>query len=135
MKVTFYSFGKISFEKGLVKVIEKAYSSNQNIFIKTNSDDQTNFIDKILWEQDSSSWLPHGVDNDQNHPILINKTINNTNKSSILVILDDSEIPLHSEFNRCLYIFNGKNSNSLQNARCKYKQLLEKNADLEYHDL
>ncbi len=135
MKIDFYNLQKINFEKGIIAVVQKAYDTKQPIFIKVANKEKKEVIDKLLWEYDPSSWLPHGTSKQEKQPIFISETISINEETTILIITDCSDIPFDEKYSRCLYIFNGNNTDNLQMARHQYKQALEKNLDLQYHNL
>lgn len=135
MKVDFYNFQKIPFDTGLFKVVEKAYNSGDKILIKTNDTARQDYLDKLLWEYEAISWLPHGITKACEQPIFISLNTEPENKATILIITDSSPIPQESIYTRCLYLFNGNDKVALDKARQQYKELLEKKSELQYHNL
>ena len=132
MKIDFYNLDKLPFESGLVRILDKAYAAGNRILIKTSA---TASLERLLWEQEPNSWLPHGTDNPEQQPIFISTDAENKNDAQVLILLNENILPPEEGYERCLYVFDGRNAKVREEARAIYKQCLDKKYELQYHNL
>ena len=104
-KIDFYVY---SVEKQIESVAcllaAKAYNKQIPVYIHTNSIEQTNSVDQLLWEFKPESFIPHEtIDNfNSKNPIHIGneQTINTNLKTNMLINLADKTPTFFSKFIR-----------------------------------
>ncbi|MGD9638029.1 MAG: DNA polymerase III subunit chi [Alphaproteobacteria bacterium] len=135
MRIDFYHLTAKDISDALPELASKVIESNENMVILTSSKEQTNFFDSLLWTFNPDAWLPHGcykTGDAQRQPIWITDEYENPNASSIIMILDGMSLPNFSDFKRGLYLFNGKDENSLNKARTAWSDAKKNDCDLHY---
>lgn len=136
MRIDFYHLERISLDKALPLILEKAIKSGQKILIKTEMAERAEYINTLLWTYDPGSFLPHGIEKEgyvEQQPIFITaKADYNPNLASLLIIVDNEDVPETSSFERILYFFNGRDETALDKARKEWKRLKSSNAALYY---
>jgi len=127
-----------------LRLCNKAYRAGHEIHIRTDAAHESEALDRVLWERDKESFLPHKVlsgapdpDTKTTYPI----TISHEELSSImparpdLIILLSPKIePEVSSFTRTSLIV-ANLTEQLEQARSVYRQLKSSGTDVNIHDL
>ena len=109
MKLDIYKYQSKKFNTLVSLFFEKIAQNNDHVMIFCNDDKKLQSIDKLLWEYNQSSWIPHlktdDVFSNKAQLILSNDIKNNINLSTILCIIDSniSEIAEVIQFERIVY--------------------------------
>lgn len=136
-RIDFYHLQTQNLENILPSLVEKAYETGKNIKIMVGLEENVEKINALLWAYNSSSFLPHGSKKDgfaDMQPIYISAKDDNPNNSSILFLVDGAKIlPENLNlFERVLNVFDGNNSDRLNEARQFWKNLKETDMELNY---
>ena len=136
MRVDFYHLEKMSLEKVLPVILQKAYSAGTKVLIKTDLAEQADALNALLWTYEPDSFLPHGCEKDgfiEKQPIFITHKDNfNPNGATLCVLTNDVPVCLDESFERVLYFFNGLNQESLEKAREQWKKVAEAGVEKFY---
>ena len=92
-------------------------------------------LDNYLWTYREDSFLPHGRDDEpqaDQHPILLSSQANDNGASECIFLLDQTDIDFNESAKRAIIIIDGKNSESVDFERARWKKLKEANATLSY---
>ena len=136
-RVDFYHLQKQTMEDVLPKLLEKAYSSGSKIKVKVGTEARVDFLNSLLWTYNDESFLPHGSKKDgaaELQPIWLSADDDNPNGASMLFLTDEAMLSESDTeiYTRIFNIFDGNNSEALQNARDLWKNLRSSGAELHY---
>lgn len=133
--INFYHLTALPLEKALPKLMEKVFESGSPALIQTDSPEQTQKLDTILWTYSTITFIPHGTKKDKYpecQPIYITDTEENPNQASILVLPDNNRPSSVDAFSRCLYMFDGNNDAELAKARERWQDFKRAGHTLVY---
>ena len=133
------------------QLCEKALKNSMNVIIYTQSFEQAEKINNLLWNFKTDSFIPHknllnqednnGIsskslkDIDFNYPVIITNKINSQQSNTDLLInLNASPPPLHQQFKRIAELVD-KNPQAKEIARNSYRLYQQKNYKLSKYDL
>ena len=121
----FYHLMQSSPKDALPRLAEKAFASEQLMIILTSNVKEWN---DHLWSYKPEAFLPHGCDLDGDplvDPIWITSQAHRPIEADLLLVCDDMDVPLEfaQGFEKCLYLFDGRNDASLAKARALWKSL------------
>lgn len=122
-----------------VKLCEKALQRDNTVVIQTQSQADTSFISKQLWEKKAESFLPHHLTCDAqsahlHSPIIIGHDITQTTNRDILINLAQSRPAVFSQFNRLIEVVY-QEPKSLKASRENYSFFKERGYDIQVHKL
>ncbi|MHA1558942.1 MAG: DNA polymerase III subunit chi [Alphaproteobacteria bacterium] len=132
MQITFYQLTVSPFEKVLPKILEKICCEGKRAVILCDSEERVSFIDSFLWTYSKDEFLPHGTKKTPfkthtRHPVWITCDFENPNNSEVLIVTNGFVLDSPCDFTRCLDLFDGKNSLSIEKAH-ERMSLYQKNA-------
>ena len=137
MRVDFYHLQRQVLEDVLPKLLEKAYLTGKKIKVKVGTEPRIEFLNSLLWTYNDEAFLPHGSKKDGNaelQPIFLSSDSDNPNNADFLFLTDGAKA--NSEellcFERVFNIFDGNNSEVLNQARNFWRELKELKAELHY---
>lgn len=118
MEISLYHLTTASIERTLPKLLEKIYGAGLRSSILCESQDHLRLYDTTLWTYSPGAFLPHGYQGEPlSHPIWLSTDPKNQNNASILILTSGQEdVPLAS-YARCLDLFDGNDSLSLEAAQ------------------
>jgi DNA polymerase-3 subunit chi len=138
--IDFYVIEQASSEQSLLfacKLIEKAYTDKQVIYIHTESIEAAEYMDDLLWSFRDDSFLPHTlVDTKHNDlpPILIGYEQAPETHQSVLVNLAKQVPEFYNQYQRIIEIvFSDPDVQQL--ARERYKHYRDQGHDIHTHKL
>jgi len=125
------------------QLTEKAFLNNNFIFIQSQSLEQANNLDELLWKYKADSFLPHinlsqNKNNDYDYPILINisdsisNNYNPENHPEVLINLSHSTPDFFSQFHRLAEVV-GKDEQSKQAARERFRYYKDRGYSISTH--
>ncbi len=136
VEVSFYHLQAEPLERALPRLLEKVHERGMRALIRFRNTSLLDQLDQALWTFKPVSFLPHGkaAENNAGHqPVLLAlEGEENTNQSTVLVLLEDSDAPDLADYDRCLYMFDGNDSDLLAAARERWKQLKAEGVDVTY---
>jgi DNA polymerase III subunit chi len=123
----FYHLERRRPEQALPTLLERAYADGQRVLVRVASDEQLAALNTLLWTYDDASFLPHGAPGDGDplsQPIFLTTHAANANAAAMLVLLAGSAIePADSAFDVVIVLFDGRDPDSLAEARERWKLL------------
>lgn len=135
MQIGFYHLERAPVSEVLPKLLEKASSAGLRVLVRVGSEKAVEEIDQLLWTYDPGSFLPHGTD-EQNHqdaqPVLITHKGDALNGAQCVAVLDANIPEDLSAFERCLYIFDGRDAAAVTQARAHWKDFQAQGHDVTY---
>lgn len=140
-KVDFYILKETSFEAAysfICRLIDKAYQQHHQIYLNTNSDEEANSLDDMLWTFNDISFVPHArfgiAIDDEEPPVQIGFNQHPQGQQDILINITPTAPFFFNHFKRVIEIVT-QNETSKTQAREKYRYYKEKGCELITHDL
>ena len=133
-EIWFYHLERSSLEQVLPGLLEKTLQKGWRALVRVTPAN-VNDIDEMLWTYRADSFLPHGradAEHPDRQPVLLTESGENLNSAQTLFIVDESELGPTEEFARCFIIFDGRNDQSVQHARNRWRSLKDGGASLQY---
>jgi len=121
------------------KLAESHWQSGKRVLIQTDSADDSQLLDNLLWNIREDSFIPHGIatlePSDKQHPILISHQ--KINDSSFQSVINLSSRPADLNHDNLLKIEEVLNQNESrkQSGRQNYKTYRESGYTLKHHTL
>lgn len=136
-KVDFYILASGSRERTACKLSEKAYSLGHRVYVHTESAQQAQHIDELLWTFRDGSFVPHEqyqVDGSNDCPIQIGCDESPDTECDVLINLA-SEVPLF--FSRFLRVAElvGTEASAKTQGRDRFRFYRDRGYPLETHEL
>jgi len=123
MRVDFYQLGAISAENVVAALGTKLLGDGQRLLVVANDEAMLARLDRMLWDQGPTSFLPHGLaggSDDSAQPILLSQGSDAPNLARNLLIADGEWREAALGYDRAFYLFDG---DSLEAARLAWKLL------------
>lgn len=134
-EVWFYHLERSTLHQVLPELLDRTLQRGWRARVRIADADQRQEIDERLWTWREDSFLAHGLADEahaKRQPILLTGDQANLNGSQALFIVDQSDMSLSEEFERCFIIFDGRDEAALSVARGRWKTLKEQGANLAY---
>ena len=134
-EVWFYQLERSTLDEVLPELLDRTLQRGWRARVRVADADQRREIDEQLWTWRDDSFLAHGTADEEHaerQPILLTADGENLNRSQALFIIDQSDMTLKEEFERCFIIFDGRDEAALATARVRWKTLKDQGADLAY---
>ena len=119
------------------RLAEKAYSLKHKIYIHTNSQEETEHLDRFMWLYSAGSFLPHcpyGAKSMAETPIIIGHDHAPEQDTDILINLSAQVPAFYSRFDRVVELVSG-NETTRQQAREHYKHYRDRGYQVTTHNL
>jgi DNA polymerase-3 subunit chi len=123
MLVDFYQLGSTSAEQVIVSVAGRLLGEGGRLLIVAEDEKLLARLDRLLWDQGSTSFLPHdlaGGTDDARQPILLSTGTDAPNLARNLLIADGQWREAALTYDRAFYLFD---SATLDGARLAWKLL------------
>ena len=123
MQVDFYQLAGTPAEQVIATLAEKILDGDGRLLIVAEDEAQLARLDRILWDQGSASFLPHGVAggaDDARQPILLSSSPDAPNQARNMLIADGQWREAALTYDRSFYLFD---SDTLEGARLAWKLL------------
>ena len=123
MKVDFYQLAGAPPEQIIASIAKKVLGENERLLIVAEDEPFLARLDRILWDQGPTSFLPHGVAggaDDARQPILLSTSPDAPNLARNLLIADGVWRDSALSYERSFYLFD---EDALPGARLSWKLL------------
>lgn len=134
-EIKFYHLQRQRLEEALPKLVEKVCDAGLRAVIKVPDGATIELLDKALWSFDPLSFIPHDKDGSA-HPaaqsIFLTDGDENPNESSVLILVNAVDGPKMAEFDRCLYMFDGRDERIVAKARADWAKLKDEGLEMSY---
>jgi len=123
MQVDFYQLAGTPAEEVIASIAGKLLGEQSRLLIIAEDEAALVRLDRQLWDQGSTGFLPHGVAggaDDARQPILLTKTPDAPNMARNILIADGNWRDAALNYDRAFYLFD---AGSLQGARTAWKLL------------
>lgn len=132
MRVDFYQLGALPLEQVVASLAERLLKEGERLLVLSGDDAQLARLDRILWDQGPTSFLPHGVSGaseDSRQPVLLSTEPDSANRARNLLIADGKWREAALGFNRAFFLFDQE---TLEDAREAWRSLA-KSDEVESH--
>jgi DNA polymerase-3 subunit chi len=132
VRVDFYQLGAAPLEQVVASLTEKLLKEDERLLVVSADNAQLARLDRLLWDQGPSSFLPHGVageSDDSREPVLLSVDADAANRARNLLIADGKWREAALAFHRAFYLFDQE---TLQEARDAWRSLAARD-DVERH--
>jgi DNA polymerase III, chi subunit len=123
VQVDFYQLGDVPAEQVIASITEKVLTGNGRLLIVAEDEAVLARLDRMLWDQGPTSFLPHalagGVD-DPRQPILLSTSADAPNQARNMLIADGQWRDSALTYDRSFFLFD---STTLEAARLAWKLL------------
>jgi DNA polymerase-3 subunit chi len=123
MQVDFYQLEGVAPETVIATLSDKVLGTGGRLVIVAEDEAFLARLDRILWDQGSASFLPHGLAggaDDSRQPILLSNNPDAPNQARAMLIADGTWREAALTYERAFYLFDGS---SLEGARLAWKLL------------
>ena len=123
MQVDFYQLAGTPAEQIIASLAEKVLEADGRLLIVADEDAFLARLDRILWDQGGSSFLPHGLaggSDDARQPILLSTSPDAPNQARNMLIADGTWREAALTYDRSFYLFDDA---TLEGARLAWKLL------------
>ena len=123
MQVDFYQLAGTPAEQVIATLAEKVLEADGRLLIVAGDEAQLARLDRLLWDQAASSFLPHAVAggaDDARQPILLSTSPDAPNQARNMLIADGLWREAALTYDRTFYLFDGA---TLEGARLAWKLL------------
>ena len=123
MQVDFYQLGATPPEQVIASIAEKLLAQDQRLLIVAEDEALLGKLDRMLWDQGPTSFLPHGIAGgveDARQPILLSTSPDAPNLARNMLIADGQWRDAALAYDRAFYLFD---TTTLEGARRAWKLL------------
>jgi len=123
VQVDFYQLAGTPGEQVIATLAEKVLDSDGRLLIIAEDEAQLARLDRILWDQGGTSFLPHGMAggaDDARQPILMSTSPDAPNQARNMLIADGQWREAALSYDRSFYLFDDA---TLEGARLAWKLL------------
>jgi DNA polymerase-3 subunit chi len=123
VEVDFYQLAGTPAEQVIASLAEKVLDAGGRLLIVAEDEAFLGKLDRLLWDQGSNNFLPHGLAGgaeDARQPILLSPNPDAPNQARNMLIADGTWREAALTYDRSFYLFD---SNNLDGARLAWKLL------------
>jgi len=123
VQVDFYQLGAAPPEQVIVAIAQRLLAQEQRLLIVAADEAALARLDRLLWDQGATSFLPHGLAggaDDARQPILLSATPDAPNLARNMLIADGEWREAALNYDRAFYLFD---TATLDGARLAWKLL------------
>ena len=137
-EVSFYHLQSELIERALPRLLEKVLERGFRVLLRGVTEERLEMLDEALWTYRPESFLPHarddaGLDATKQPIWLTLAPAGNANNATVLVLTEDAPADDLTEYERCLYMFDGNDETALTAARTRWKALKESDTPVSYY--
>ena len=135
VEIRFYHLQRQRLEEALPKLLSKVHDLGLKAIIKVPNETLMKSLDKALWDFDPESFIPHDRDGSKTadlQPVFLTLEDGNPNAASILVLINAVSRGEITGFDRCLYVFDGRDESIVASARADWKKFKELGTEMSY---
>lgn len=138
-EILFYHLERQSLEEALPKLLEASLKRGWRAVVQAPDEARVKALDEHLWRWRDDSFLPHGADGDErlqglaaDQPIWVTAKDETPNDAQVLFLVEGAARQALDDFERCVFMFNGRDEEGLAQARKKWSELKQAGHDMTY---
>ncbi len=123
MQVDFYQLGSTPLEQVVASIAQKLVGEGKRLLIVAAEEGALGRLDRMLWDQGSTSFIPHGLaggSEDARQPVLLTAETDAPNLARNILIADGEWREAALTYERAFYLFD---AGTLDGARLAWKLL------------
>ena len=123
MQVDFYQLGGLAVDKVIASIAGKVLSDDGRLIIVDEDEAALARLDRLLWSEDSASFLPHGLAggvDDARQPVLLSTSEDSPNQARNMLIADGQWRDSALTYDRAFFLFSEE---KVEDARLAWKLL------------
>jgi DNA polymerase-3 subunit chi len=123
-EVGFYHLTRTPLEEALPRLLEKVLAAGKRAVVRVAEPERLELLNRSLWTYANDSFLPHGTRADglaEEQPVYLTTGEEVPNGASVLVLLDGTEAEDLGAFERCLALFDGRDTEAVARARERWR--------------
>ena len=135
MEILFYHLTETKVEEALPALLERSLERNWRVVVQTVDEARSEALDTHLWTFRTDSFLPHGRDSDplpEMQPILLTVGEGNANSATVRFLVDGAAPPALEGYERVVFMFDGHDTDQVEDARGHWKTLKAQGHTLSY---
>lgn len=135
-EVLFYHLERQTLEQALPQLLELSLGRAWRVVVQLGSEERVAELNSHLWTFRENSFLPHGSKEDgeaEDQPIWLTSEPENPNAANVLFLVDGAKRDDFSEFERCVYMFDGADETAVTQARQDWKKIKEIGLEATYY--
>jgi DNA polymerase-3 subunit chi len=120
----FYHLTRTPLEEALPRLLEKALAAGKRAVVRVAEAERLELLNRSLWTYGNDSFLPHGTRADgfaEEQPVYLTTGEEVPNGASVLVLLDGTGADDLGNFERCLALFDGRDTEAVERARERWR--------------
>lgn len=125
-EVYFYHLEHRSLESVLPELLERTLQRGWRAVVQASTQERVHALDSHLWTYSDASFLPHGTARDGQQgrqPVVLTNSIDNPNNAQVRFLIDGASAPDLTSYARAVFLFDGRNDDSLEQARGQWKAM------------
>ncbi|MCE2492506.1 MAG: DNA polymerase III subunit chi [Alphaproteobacteria bacterium] len=133
--ISFYHLERTSLDRALPRLLEKVLERGHRAVVIAGSEERVEALNTALWTYEQQSFLPHGSAADghaDRQPVYLTAEDENPNGSDVLVLVDGVASANLETFARVLDMFDGHDSEAVEAARARWRDLKDAGHELTY---
>jgi DNA polymerase III subunit chi len=123
-------------DEAMPALLERALEEGRRVVVRASSEEMVAALNDRLWTYDDAGFLPHGAAGDGDptvQPIFLTARVENPNRATLLLRLSGAEMaPEDAEFDPVLLMFDGRDGDSLADARAEWRRLKDEGHAISY---
>jgi len=138
-EILFYHLEQQTLEQALPRLLEASLKRDWRAVVQAGSSERVAALNAHLWTWRDDSFLPHAAKDDArfadhaaDQPIWITDDDDTPNQAQVLFLVDGAMRERLDVFERCVFIFDGRDAESLARARADWSRLKAAGHDLTY---
>ena len=138
-EILFYHLERQTLEQALPQLLEASLKRDWRAVVQAGSMERVAALDAHLWTWRDDSFLPHAAKGDArfaehaaDQPIWITDGDDTPNQAQVLFLVDGAMRDGLDGFQRCVFIFDGRDDDSLARARADWSRLKADGHTLTY---
>jgi DNA polymerase-3 subunit chi len=134
-EVLFYHLEHQPLERVLPSLVEKTLERGWRAVVQAGSEERVEALDTLLWTYREDSFLPHGTRRDGNadaQPVFLTTGEDNPNGAQVRFLVDGAEAGDLSGYTRVVYLFDGRDSAAVAQAREQWKSARGSGGEVTY---
>ena len=134
-EVRFYHLQRQSLEEALPKLVDKVHGAGLRAVIKTPNSEIMAQLDAALWSFSADSFIPHsseGNAHEDMQPIFLTLGDTNPADATIQILVNAVSSEHMASFDRCLYMFDGRDETIVAAARTAWKEIKKLGWEMSY---
>lgn len=135
MECLFYHLEHVPLEAVLPDLLSRSLARGWKSVVQVGSEDRLGALDAHLWTYDEASFLPHGSAAEgagPRQPVWLTTGGDNPNNANVRFFVDGATTELFDGYDRLVFIFDGADSDAVEQARMTWKVARSRDCETIY---